>query len=120
MEIVREDSHSRLLRRSLRKRRGYEFSSSFCAAASVEMIAAGSKAVGAQAGGQVGICVEVSLFVIVLRRDDRKGRPEGTASLRGPGRLPNQIVKGDIVAMVKGEKCAKFGRFKDRGVEVVF
>ena len=84
------------------------------------MITAGSKAVGAQAGGQVGIRGDVSLFVIVLRRDDRKGRPEGTAPLRGPGRLPNQIVKGDIVALVKGKKFAKFGRSKDRGVEVVF
>ncbi len=90
-------------------------------AESVEMIAAGSKAVGAQAGGlQVGIRFEVSLFVIGLRRDDRKGRPERTAPLRRPGPLPDQIVKGDIVAMVKGKKCAKFGRSKERGVEVVF
>jgi hypothetical protein len=84
------------------------------------MITAGSKDVGPYGGGHVGICVDVSLFVIVLRRGDIKGRPEGTAPLRRPGRLPNQIGKGDIVAMVIGEKCAKFGRFKDRDVEVVF
>jgi hypothetical protein len=76
------------------------------------MIAAGSKGVGAYGGGHVGIRVDVSLFVIVLGRGDIIGRPEGTAPLRRPGPLPNQIVKGDIVAVVIGEKFAKFRRFK--------